>query len=313
MKIAIYTSDAFLEHDTGHNHPECPHRLRVLHDLFRKNFSDIEIKEPYEATEEDIALAHPLDYIYDLMDRLPDIGYAPADAESECILSPASWEALIKAVGAGISALQDIGDGEITRAFCAARPPGHHAESSKPMGFCFFNNAFITARVAQERFNMPKVAIIDFDVHHGNGTDALTRAHNEANPSTPIFYASTHQYPLWPMSGSPDDNTEHVINVTLNEGTNGLEMLKAYEEHVFPALNTYTPDLLILSSGFDAHKDDPLAGLSLESEDFGTLTEALLDIANKHAHGRAISLLEGGYNIDALKSSVAAHLNALLK
>ncbi|NQZ13423.1 MAG: histone deacetylase family protein [Alphaproteobacteria bacterium] len=312
MKTAIYTSDAFLSHDTGANHPECSSRIEMLNHLFEEEFQNIPIKSPYDATEEDISLAHPVDHIYNLMDRLPDTGYAGADEAGECILSPGSWKAITKSVGAGLTALQDINDGEITRAFCASRPPGHHAESTKPMGFCFFNNAFITARAAQERFNLNKVAIVDFDVHHGNGTDALTRNHNEKHPDKPIFYASTHQYPLWPMSGLPEDNTDHVINVGLPEGTNGPELIKVYEDKIFPALNAYKPDLLILSSGFDAHKDDPLAGLNLENHDFAALTAALVGIANKHAKGRIISLLEGGYNLEALKSSVRAHLNAFV-
>lgn len=311
MKTTIYTSSEFLKHDTGHNHPESPARLETLLTLFKDTFSHIDEQTPYPADIEDIALAHPESYIYDLMDRLPDIGYAAIDAESECILSPASWDSLLLSAGAGISALNNIMNGQSTRAFCAVRPPGHHAESQKPMGFCFFNNAFITARIAQEHHNLKRIAIIDFDVHHGNGIDALTRAHNNTYPDTPILYASTHQAPLWPMTGNPKDNTDHVINATLPEGANGAQMMTAYEKRIFPALEIYAPELLILSAGFDAHKDDPLAGLSLEKDDFATLTTALCTIADKHAKGRVISLLEGGYDLNALKISVSAHIKAL--
>ncbi|MAZ76845.1 MAG: acetoin utilization protein [Micavibrio sp.] len=311
MKTTIYASSEFLKHDTGHNHPESAARLETLLSLFEEKLTSVPQKEPQAAEIEDIALTHPESYIYELMDLLPDTGYAAIDTAGECILSPSSWESLLLSAGAGISALNDIMSGETTRAFCAIRPPGHHAEAQKPMGFCFFNNAFITARIAQERHNIKHIAIIDFDVHHGNGTDALTRAHNDTHPNEPLFYASTHQAPLWPMTGDPTNNTDHIINATLPEGSDGKVLMNAYEEHIFPALNAYAPDLLILSAGFDAHKDDPLAGLSLEAEDFGTLTTALCAIADKHANRRMISLLEGGYNIQALKSSVEAHLHAL--
>lgn len=315
MKTIIYTSAEFLKHDTGHNHPESPARLAALLTLFDNELFHIPKHAPYPAAIEDIALVHPESYIYDLMDRLPDVGYSAVDAESECIFSPASWDSLLLSAGAGITALNAIMNGDTTRAFCATRPPGHHADSHKPMGFCFFNNAFMTARIAQERHNLERIAIIDFDVHHGNGTDALTRAHNKMHPDKPLFYASTHQAHLWPQqitkAGDPADNTEHVINATLPEGAKGAAMIAAYEDNIFPALKTYAPELLILSAGFDAHKDDPLAGLALETEDFGTLTTALCDIANKQANGRVISLLEGGYNIDALKMSVKAHVKAL--
>ncbi|NCO03480.1 MAG: histone deacetylase family protein [Alphaproteobacteria bacterium] len=313
MKTAIYTSPVFLKHDTGHNHPECSARMKGLFDLFDTDLKHVEQKEFYPAAPEDIALAHHDHYIDDLMDKIPDTGTAAVDVAGECILSPASWDALMMAAGAGLTALNDIIDGDITRAFCAIRPPGHHAEASKAMGFCFFNNAFIAARAAQERHGLPRIAIVDFDVHHGNGTDALTRAHNMANPDKPILYISSHQHPLWPMTGLPSDNTDHIINISLPEGTNGAQMMKAYEDLAFPALHLYEPDLMILSAGFDAHRDDPLAGLALHEEDFATLTTALADIANIHAKGRILSLLEGGYNIIALKSSVHAHINALLK
>lgn len=313
MKTAIYTHDLFLKHDTGHNHPECPARMQALFDLFDNDLKHVPQNTIYPAAPEDLALAHPEHYTDDLLDHLPDTGYAAVDAAGECVLSPASWDALMMAVGAGLSALNDIIGGDITRAFCAIRPPGHHAEATKPMGFCFFNNAFIAARAAQERHGLTRIAIVDFDVHHGNGTDALTRAHNLKHADKPILYISSHQHPLWPMTGLPKDNTDHIINITLNEGTNGTQIMQAYEDHALPALHTYQPELLILSAGFDAHVNDPLASLALRDDDFAALTTTLADIANTHAKGRILSLLEGGYNIDALKSSVHAHINALLK
>lgn len=311
MKTSIYTSHQFLSHDTGANHPESPERIKILIDLFNEEFSKIPQIEPTPADIEDIALTHPESYIYEIMDSIPDIGYRAADTQSECVLSPSSWESITLSAGAGLSALQHIMNGDISRAFCATRPPGHHANATNPMGFCFFNNAFITARTAQERFNLKRIAIIDFDVHHGNGTDDLTRTHNTNNPENPIFYASSHQYPLWPMSGIEQDNTDYIINTTIQEGANGEVMLKAYEENIFPALNAYTPELLIISAGFDAHKDDPLAGLTLDSSDFGALTKRICSIANQHSQNRVISMLEGGYNLNALKDSVREHLQSL--
>jgi len=314
MKTAIYTSDAFLNHDTGHNHPESPARIQALHDLFASDFTDTSLKQPRPADIEDIAEIHDESYIYDIMDRIPDFGYGCADTESECILSHNSWDALLLSAGCGLTALEDINHNGLTRAFCAARPPGHHADYAAAMGFCFFNNAFLTAKIAQSRYGFKRPAIIDFDVHHGNGTDALTRRHNAENPNQPIFYASSHQSELWPYSitkaGDPRDNTDYVVNVTLNEGANGKDMLDAYTKSIYPALKAYKPDILILSAGFDAHKDDPLAGLALKSEDFGALTSAIINTSESGIP--IISILEGGYEIKALSRCVSAHLTALL-
>jgi len=179
------------------------------------------------------------------------------------------------------------------------------------MGFCFFANAFIAARYAQENHNINKIALLDFDVHHGNGTDSLVRAHNLMHLDTAIFFASTHQVDLWPNTGLSADDTDHVKNITLSVGAKSDEFRQLYRDKVLPALAAYQPELVILSAGFDAHKDDPLAGLALESEDFGWITREICLIADKYSQGRVLSILEGGYDIRALKSSVAAHLREL--
>jgi len=309
MKTAIYTSRDFLKHDTGAGHPDSPERLQVLHDLFEKEFSHLPMIEPRMAEIEKIALAHDEDYIYALQDKVPEDGLIALDADT--ILSPQSWKAIVSGAGAGCHAIDDMMSGNITRAFCAVRPAGHHAEKTKAMGFCFFANAFIAARYVQEKYDIKKIAIIDFDVHHGNGTDSLVRAYNVTNPDLPMFFASTHQSELWPNTGLSVDDTNHVKNLTLPAGTSSDEFRQAYRDKILPALATYQPELIIVSAGFDAHKDDPLAGLALEIEDFGWLTREICQMADKYSQKRILSILEGGYDIQALQSSVAAHLREL--
>ena len=205
-------------------------------------------------------------------------------------------------------AVDDIMSGQSRAAFCAVRPPGHHAEYNKAMGFCLMNNIFIGARYAIDKHDVKKVAIIDFDVHHGNGTDQMVRHYNKNNADTPIFFASTHGYPLFPMTGDPDDNNAHILNHYLPDKCGSQDFREMYESKIFPALRRYEPDIMMLSSGFDAHKDDPLAQANLKSEDYGWLGENLSDIvSNKNI----ISVLEGGYNIEALVPSVKSHLEGL--
>lgn len=305
MKTTIYTHDSGLRHDTGFSHPERAERLAVIQALLNKQpFSDLPRGTVKPATEDDLLLGHPLNYIEHIRDCMPDHGHNQID--SDTIVSPESWDAAMHACGAVLSAVDDVASGKTTRAFCAMRPPGHHAEPSTSMGFCLFNSIFLGARRAQKTHGIKRVAIVDFDVHHGNGTDVMTRSHDGS-----IFFISTHQYPLWPMTGLEEDNEESVMNFTLPPNSGSEEFRTLYESKVFPALTRFAPDLLMISAGFDAHKLDPLAQLNWEDEDFGWVTEKLCAIADASAQGRIISVLEGGYNLDALKSSVAAHLKAL--
>jgi acetoin utilization deacetylase AcuC-like enzyme len=305
-KLRIYTHSAGLGHDTGPVHPERQDRLRVLMDIFSASpFNTIKQIEALKARREWIARAHDEAYITAIHDSAPGSGSIMLD--SDTVMSPGTLEAALRAAGAPCQAVEDIASGKTQRAFCAMRPPGHHAEPNLPMGFCIFNNIFIGARHAQEACGFKKIAIVDFDVHHGNGTETMTRRAED------IFFISSHQAPLWPGTGDPRDNVDgQIMNVTLNAGDGGDAFRKLYEREVFPALNDFKPDLLMISAGFDAHRDDPLAGLNLVEDDYTWVTTELVKIADRHAKGRVVSVLEGGYNLDALKSSAAAHLNAMV-
>ena len=326
MTLTIYTSPLSLKHDTGHGHPESPARVIMLETLFET--LNIPVKQAKAAELETILLAHTEDYVFDLQDKTPDHGLAAIDGDT--ILSPDSYDAALYAAGAVCDAVDDMfsnneddnsaerppacghdGHKNAQHAFCAIRPPGHHAEPNAAMGFCLFNNIFIGARYAQEKYGVKKIAIVDFDVHHGNGTQTMTRAHNAEHPDKPVLYISSHGYPLFPMGGDPADNNDTLLNIRLPDHCGSDDFRKLYEQKVFPALETFAPDLLMLSSGFDAHKDDPLAPIMLETQDYGWLTRRLCDIAEKVSKGRIISVLEGGYHLEALKDCVHTHLREL--
>lgn len=305
MKTTIYTDAAGLSHDTGTDHPECVERLRVIQDLLAQPpYASLPRGTITPASEDRLLLAHPYHYVETIRKAMPDHGQVRLDGDT--VVSPGSWEAALHAAGAVCTAVDDVAAGKTSRAFCAVRPPGHHAEPSASMGFCLFNNIFIGARHAQDAHGIEKIAIVDFDVHHGNGTDAMTRRHDGS-----ILFISSHQYPLWPMTGLEEDNDESVMNFRLAPNSGSEQFRSLYNQKIFPALTRFTPDLILISAGFDAHKDDPLAQINLETEDFGWVTAQLCAIADKCAAGRVISVLEGGYNLDALRASVAAHLDAM--
>lgn len=305
MQTTIYTHESGLSHDTGFSHPERADRLRTIYALLdEKPFNTLKRMQAKPAAEDRLLLAHPYNYITRIEDSIPESGHASIDADT--ILSPGSWAAALHAAGAVCHAVDDVVTGTAKRAFCPMRPPGHHAEPATSMGFCLFNNVFIGARHAQDKYGIEKVAIVDFDVHHGNGTDTMTRRHDGS-----ILFVSTHQYPLWPMTGLEIDNEECVMNFTMPPDSGSDLFRKIYREKVLPALDEFEPNLLMISAGFDAHKDDPLAQINLTDDDFGWVTAELCKIADRHCKGRIVSVLEGGYNLEALKSSVAAHLLAL--
>lgn len=305
MKTTIYKHKSGLSHNTGFSHPENAHRLEVLLSLINEApFSSLPRKDAKPASEETLCLAHPYYYVQRVLDSLPDRGHARLDGDT--ILSPGSWQAAVEAAGAVCDAVDDIISGQTIRAFCLTRPPGHHAEPAKSMGFCLFNNIFIGARHAQERHGIPKVAIVDFDVHHGNGTDVMTRNHDGS-----ILFASTQQSFLWPATGLEEDNEPCVMNFGLPQNSGSDFFRTTYEKKIFPVLEDFKPDLLMISAGFDAHRSDPLAQINLETEDYGWITQKLCDIADRHAGGRIVSVLEGGYDPQALRESAAAHLSAL--
>ncbi len=311
------------KHGTGEGHPENTSRIETIEELLSEDeFKDWPQMLSEPADLDQILLAHDKDYVFKLQDLIPDSGLISIDGE-DTMLCPDSYDAALYAAGAACQAVDYImrerppacgrdGHKNAQRAFCAIRPPGHHAEPNTAMGFCLFNNIFIAARHAQKNHYIQKIAIVDFDVHHGNGTETLVRRHNAAHPDKPILYISTHGYPLFPMTGDPAENDATTLNIRLPEGCSSAQFRKIYESQVFPALNDFAPDLLLLSSGFDAHKNDPLAPINLETEDYGWLTGHLCAIADNHAAGRLVSVLEGGYDLESLKECVRIHLSALI-
>ena len=307
-KTTIYLHPSSLAHDTGPEHAESIERIKTLIALFNSDeFKHLPQKQAQAATREQLLTAHNESYIQSIEDAVPESGYVRIDEDT--VLCPNSLEAALYAAGGPCVAVDDLMSGQTRRAFCALRPPGHHAESNRSMGFCVFSNIYIAARHAQKRHGKQRIAIVDFDVHHGNGTDTLVRAHDHEEHGE-ILFISTHQYPLWPMTGLPEDNEDFVQNWTLAPETGSNEMRALYETNIFPALEAFKPDLLFLSAGFDSHRDDPLAKLNWTEEDFGWLTEKFCDIADQYAQGRILSVLEGGYNINALTASVRAHILA---
>jgi acetoin utilization deacetylase AcuC-like enzyme len=305
MKTTIYTHRSALLHDTGPSHPERAERIAVIQELLTEApFATLPRGAVMPATEAQLLLAHPYHYIEKIKRAVPDNGYALLDDDT--VLSPHTWDAALHAVGAVCGAVDDIATGKTTRAFCAMRPPGHHAEPALSMGFCLFNSIFIGARHAQTAHGFQKIAIVDFDVHHGNGTDSMARHHDGS-----ILFISTHQYPLWPMTGLEEDNDECVMNFALPPNSGSQHFRTLYETKIFPALDQFAPDLIMISAGFDAHRLDPLAQINLEAEDFGWVTEKLCALAAKHSKERVVSVLEGGYHLEALAASVCAHLAAL--
>ncbi len=305
-KLQIYTHPSAYDHDTGSGHPEKTARIgAVISVLKDKPFSDIPVIEAREATTAEIARAHSIPYIQKLQDSLPEDDFAYLDGDT--VLCPHSLSAINHAAGAVCQAVDDITNGVTQRAFSAMRPPGHHAMPEQAMGFCFYNNIFIGARHAQDAHNITKIAIIDFDVHHGNGTDFMTRKADD------IFYISSHQSPLFPNTGFEKDNIDgKILNIEFSANTASQTFRRTYEAQVFPALKSFAPDLIMISAGFDAHKDDPIGGMNLTDDDFEWVTHELAKIANSCCDGRIVSVLEGGYDLDALRTSTAAHLNALM-
>jgi len=309
MTTLYITHDAFLAHDTGEWHPERPDRLRAINQaLSQERFQNLHHLEAPPATREQIERAHPASYIDVIEKSRPKEDYIFVDG-GDTVMSPGSWEAALRAAGAGIKAVDEVMQGLASNAFCAVRPPGHHAESDKPLGFCFFANAAIAAFHAKAAYGAERVAVVDFDVHHGNGTQAIFWA----QPS--LFYASTHQMPLFPGTGARDERGEagNIVNAPLRAGNGGAEFREAYESVILPALREHAPDLIIVSAGFDAHRLDPLANLNLVEDDYAWLTNRLIDVARERCGGRLVSMLEGGYDLTALSRSVAVHVQALLE
>jgi acetoin utilization deacetylase AcuC-like enzyme len=307
MSVLLLTHRACLDHDPGPYHPECPDRLRaVLQALEAEEFADLIRDEAPEATLEQLCRVHPRAYVEAILAVRPEPGEQVA-LDADTLMSRGSAEAALRAAGAAVAAVDAVCRGEVRRAFCATRPPGHHAEPARPTGFCLFSNPAIAARHAQAAHGVERVAVVDFDVHHGNGTQAVF----ETEPT--LFYASSHQYPLYPGTGAAEETgVGNILNAPLPPGADAAAFRTAWRDRLLPALEAFRPGLLIISAGFDAHARDPLAQLRLRESDFGWLTEELCAVANRQCEGRVVSLLEGGYDLDALASSTAAHMRALM-
>jgi acetoin utilization deacetylase AcuC-like enzyme len=303
MTVALYTHAAMIEHRPGDGHPERPERLTAVLDALADADLDRDRREARLATRAELELVHPAYIIDALFDGAPEAGLARIDADT--VMSPGSLEAALRAAGAGVEAVQAVARGEITRAFCAVRPPGHHAEPDRPMGFCLFSSVAIAARAAQAA-GLARIAVVDFDVHHGNGTQAAF----ETDPT--LFYASIHQSPLYPGSGSEDETgVGNIFNAPAPPHAPRELWRKLFETKLMPGLSAFAPDLVIISAGFDAHRRDPLAHQSLEAEDFAWATRAVVEAAGDSAKGRVVSSLEGGYDLEALGRSAVAHVQAL--
>lgn len=306
MTTVLYTHPVCIEHDTGRHHPERPDRLRyVLAGLDAPEFSALDRKEAPLATADDVALAHPKDHVDDLLGSVPATGLVMVDADT--VVSPKSGEAALRAVGAILAAVDDVFEGRARNGFCATRPPGHHAEAVQSMGFCLFNNVVIAAHHARRRHGIRRTAVMDFDVHHGNGTQHLFQSDRD------LFYGSTHQMPLYPGTGAVSERgVGNIVNAPLRPGAGSDEFRSAMTDIILPAITTFDPELLLISAGFDAHRDDPLGGLGLVEDDYAWATAELCRVADECCDGRVVSTLEGGYDLEALRDSAAAHVAALM-
>src|SRR6516165_2357613 len=308
MTTLLVTHPACLEHLTPAGHPERPDRLRAIdRALEHERFQTLARVAAPAAELETIALCHPVDYVTGIRDATPKTGLVGLDADTT--LSPGSFEAALRAAGGAVYAVDEVMTGRAKNAFVATRPPGHHTETARPMGFCLFNNAAIAARHAQKTHGIGRAAVVDFDVHHGNGSQDIFWA------DASVMYASTHQMPLYPGTGAVSERGEHntIVNAPLRPGDGGEEFRAAFERVILPRLREFQPELMVISAGFDAHMRDPLANLNLVEDDFAWATRALMEIADASAGGRVVSVLEGGYDLQGLGNSAAAHVAALMQ
>jgi len=307
MTTLLISHPACLEHRPPEGHPERPDRLRALEQVFAEDeFSALVRREAPAASLETIALCHLMDYVTGLRDASPREGLVQIDGDT--LMSPGSFEAALRAAGGAVHAVDEVMARRADNAFVATRPPGHHAETATPMGFCLFNNAAIAARHAQRVHGAERVALVDFDVHHGNGSQDIFW-----NDPT-VMYASTHEMPLYPGTGALSERGEHgtIVNAPLRAGDAGTQFRQAFTHTILPRLREFRPDLIVISAGFDAHRRDPLAHLNLIEADFRWATQQIMEIADAAASGRVVSVLEGGYDLEGLAQSAAAHVEALM-
>jgi acetoin utilization deacetylase AcuC-like enzyme len=307
MSTLLLTHPACLNHLTPPGHPERPDRLRAIEQALEdETFQSLARVEAPLGPVDNITLSHPADYVEAIRDAAPTEGLVRLDADTA--MSPGSFEAALRAVGGAKLAVDDVMAARATNAFVATRPPGHHTETARPMGFCLFNNAAIAARYAQKAHGIERAAVIDFDVHHGNGSQDIFWSDKN------VMYCSTHEMPLYPGTGAVSERGKFntIVNAPLSAGDDGRVFREAYETVILPRLREFKPEIVIISAGFDAHTRDPLANLNLVEADFSWVTKKLMEIADTSAKGRVVSLLEGGYDLQGLSRSVAAHVTALM-
>jgi acetoin utilization deacetylase AcuC-like enzyme len=296
----------FIAHEVPPGHPERPDRIRAITEALSDERFDAVIRRAAPAAPvEIVALAHEQAHIDLILDNVPADGFVQLDADT--YMSPKTLEVALHAVGAACLAVDEVMRGKAANAFCAIRPPGHHAEADRAMGFCIFNNVAIAARHAQKAHGAERVAIVDWDVHHGNGTQAIFWS----DPT--VLYASTHEWPLYPGTGAASETgAGNIVNAPLSSGAGGVQFRNAMTGKILPAIDSFRPDLILISAGFDAHRSDPLASLNLDEADFAWATRQLMELADRYCGGRVVSMLEGGYDLEALAASTAAHLAALM-
>ena len=303
MSTAYISHPDFMKHEMGRHHPECPERIAAIEDQLIQSRLDAHLKriDPPLASETDITRVHSEDHLAFVKSKAPSSGYSMIDGDT--IMNPATWTVSLRAAGAAIAAVDAVMQGEVNNAFCAIRPPGHHAEPHRSMGFCVFNNVAIATRYAIETYGLDRVAVIDFDVHHGNGTEAAFI--NDPH----VLMCSFFQHPFYPYSGL--DGGDNMVNVPLPASTNGKVVREMISQTWIPRLHEFKPQLIIISAGFDAHREDDLGQMGLVEDDYVWMTKQLMEIANQYCEGKIVSCLEGGYNLSALGRSVAAHLKTL--
>ncbi|ANL71000.1 deacetylase family protein [Rhizobium phaseoli] len=310
MSTRLYEHPIFLEHVTPSGHPERTDRIRAINvALEHPNFARLERRQAPQASEDAVLLAHPEEHLMAVMREIPEEEDRINQIEADTYASVKSLQAALTGIGGAMAAVDDVFSGAADNVFVAARPPGHHAEKTTAMGFCFFNNAAIAARHAQKRHGAERVAIVDWDVHHGNGTQDIFW--DDAS----VLFCSTHQMPLYPGSGAKEEKGKHntIVNAPLSPNVGSDHFREAFKSRVLPALDDFRPDLIIISAGFDAHHRDPLAQINLTGEDFDWATGRVLELADRHAKNRVVSLLEGGYDLEGLAESAGMHILRMMK
>ncbi|MCP5365892.1 MAG: histone deacetylase family protein [Hyphomicrobiales bacterium] len=308
MHTALITHPVCLEHDMGMGHPECPDRLRAVLAAFEhESFAMLDRREAPMVDLKTLKKVHPAFYVEGLLERVPAQGLVRLDPDTA--MCPATGDAAQRAAGAICLGVDLVMGGEVRNAFCAVRPPGHHAEPSTAMGFCFFDNVAVGAIHARDRYDVKRIAIVDFDVHHGNGSQSFVDRYRD------FFFASSHQSPAYPGTGAEYEHGIHhnIVNVELAPGSGTQEFRAAWQDRIIPKLRSFGPELILISAGFDAHARDPLCQLRVQTEDFAWVTAEILKVANEFCQGRVVSTLEGGYDLGALAASAAVHVKALME